>query len=241
MDDINYKPSKIGGWLLGLPHFDSKSWDWWVPVTEMPQFFTVWLHAIGKQMVYRLCPWNVLYGKSHSCRQSGHVLVNFPMPFHVGQVPLDFWLATATSDKFLGFPNCGLFSKGLLPASSQDVKTTRSDQHLLFNNTSLVCDYSSSSTVFWSQLMGVISWCLPENMVPPKSIGYIITINIGHWWKPIFRQAPIGFMTILSMLFLLIACPLQAISGFRRWRSFPFKVTTRSFAVSRVFRIAVWS
>ena len=90
---------------------------------------------------------------------------------------------------------------------------------------------------WWVSFLGV---CL-KIWYPPKSIGYIITINIGHWWKPIFRQAPIGFMTILSMLFLLIACPLQAISGFRRWRSFPFKVTTRSFAVSRVFRIAVWS
>ena len=99
----------------------------------------------------------------------------------VGQVPLDFWLATATSDKFLGFPNCGLFSKGLLPASSQDVKTTCSDQHLLFNNTSLVRDYSSSSTIFWSQLMGFIFWCLPENMVPPKS----------HWLHHHYQYRPL--------------------------------------------------
>lgn len=103
MDDINPPKLEVDyfttlWWLLGLPHFDSKSWDWWVPITEMPQFFTAWLmiHAIGKQMVYRLCPWNVLYGKSYSCWQSGHVLVNFPIPFQVGQLgkfPLIFgWL-----------------------------------------------------------------------------------------------------------------------------------------------------
>ena len=153
--------------VLGLPHFDSKSWDWWEPITEMPHFF--------HRLVDDTCNWeaNGIPPPSMKCSvwEVSFLLTVRPC---VGQLSYTIsswasspWFLVGYCHKWQVFwiPKLWLILKGtLLPLG---LKSRQLALISICYSTSLVSEYSSSSTVFWPQLMGFIFWCLPENMVPP--------------------------------------------------------------------------
>lgn len=110
-----YKPSNIGGWLLGLPHFDSKSWDWWVPnKREMPHFFSPlgwWYMQLGSKWYTASVPEMFCTGSPILADSQAMCWSTFLYHFKLGKFPLIFgWLLPQVTS--FGIPKLWLILKG---------------------------------------------------------------------------------------------------------------------------------